>query len=393
MAEVPAADRMATGLVDVDAVLGGGFVAGSVLLITGQPGIGKSTLLQQIAHTVAHNSSVLYVSGEESAQQVYLRSLRLGAKKTDGLSIANASSADDIAASMLSGKYALTVVDSVQTIQTAAVPTSPGSPTQIMQSAQLLMKAAKASNTTLILVGHVTKEGDMAGPKLLEHLVDVVLTLEGDRYGGFKILRSLKNRFGSTQESGIFETTEQGLVPVANPSAALLAERQISDGSVVLATMEGSRPLLVEVQALVTPTSFGYPKRTASGYDLNRLSLLIAMISRRTKLNLSESDVFINIVGGLRVTEPAADLAICLAIASAAKGVQLSDDFVVFGEVGLSGEVRRVPFTESRLREVKKLGFKGAIGPSISPKPAGLHTVKNIQEAVAISLQQATKRS
>ncbi len=379
--------RIQTTMRDVDAVLGGGFVPGSVILITGQPGIGKSTLLQQIAHLVAKQNDVLYVSGEESAQQVFLRSQRLGASAKDSLFIANSNSADDIIASMQKTQYSLVIVDSIQTIQTSNVPTSPGSPTQIMQSTHVLMAAAKQTNTAIILVGHVTKDGDMAGPKLLEHLVDVVLTLEGDRYGGFKLLRSVKNRFGSTNESGIFETTETGLKEVVNPSAALLAERQVSDGSVVLATMEGSRPLLVEVQALVTTTSFGYPKRASSGYDLNRLSLLIAMISRRTKLDLSQSDVFINIVGGLRISEPAADLAVCLSIASAAKGIQLNEDLVVFGEVGLSGEVRHVPFMEARMREIKKLGFKGAIGPTHTPKVAGLHSVKNIQEAVAVALK------
>ena len=244
--------------------------------------------------------------------------------------------------------------------------------------------AAKQTNTALVVVGHVTKEGSIAGPKVLEHVVDVVLQLEGDRYGGFKLLRGVKNRFGSTNETGIFEMVEQGLMPVKNPSAALLAERQVSDGSVVLATMEGTRPLLVEVQALVNKTSYGYPKRAASGMDLNRLNLLVAMLERRTKLNLAEFDIYINIVGGIKITEPAADLAVCMAIASAAKGLQLKKNAVVFGEVGLSGEVRHVPYIDKRVAEAKKLGFDGAIGPIIKTgkQPAGLSGVMDVKSAL-----------
>jgi DNA repair protein RadA/Sms len=227
----------------------------------------------------------------------------------------------------------------------------------------MLTKAAKAHNTTLIIVGHVTKEGSIAGPKLLEHSVDAVLQLEGDRYGGFKVLRSVKNRFGSTNEAAIYEMKQTGLVAVDNPSAALLEERQITDGSIVLATMEGTRPLLVEIQALVNTSSYGYPKRAASGFDQNRLSLLIAMLERRTKLSLADKDIYINVVGGIGVNEPAADLAICMAIASASKGMQLKKNAVVFGELGLSGEVRHVPHIEKRVAEAKKLGFKAAIGP------------------------------
>jgi DNA repair protein RadA/Sms len=253
-----------------------------------------------------------------------------------------------------------------------------------------LTTAAKASGTALVLVGHVTKEGSIAGPKLLEHMVDVVLQLEGDRYGGFKILRGVKNRYGSTNEAGIFEMTDIGMKPVDNPSAALLAERQVSDGSIVHATMEGSRPLLVEVQALVNPTSYGYPKRTASGIDLNRVNLLIAMLERRTKLKLADKDIYVNIVGGIRLTEPAADLAVCMAIASAAKGMQLKKNAVVFGEVGLSGEVRHVPFLEKRIAEAKKLGFEAAIGPQVrsGKKPALLSSVSDIRSALNTFLEK-----
>jgi DNA repair protein RadA/Sms len=354
--------RILSGDDTMDEVLGGGFVPGSVSLLAGQPGIGKSTLLLQVAAAAANHVSVLYISGEESVEQVGLRASRLGLS-ADKLELASSNSADDIATTIAGGDYGLVVVDSVQTISAAAVASAAGSVSQITNATNLLMQAAKRSNTALLLVGHVTKEGSIAGPKVLEHVVDVVLQLEGDRYGGFKVLRSIKNRFGSTNESAIYEMTDEGLQPVSNPSAALLAERQVSDGSVVLATLEGARPLLVEVQALVNPTAYGYPKRAASGIDLNRVTLLIAMLERRTKLSLADKDVYVNIVGGLRINEPAADLAVVMAIASAAKGMQLKKDAVVFGEVGLSGEVRRVPFAEKRLSEAKKLGFVGAIGP------------------------------
>jgi len=250
----------------------------------------------------------------------------------------------------------------------------------------VLVAAAKASNTAMFVVGHVTKEGSIAGPKVLEHIVDVVLQLEGDAYGGFKVLRATKNRFGPTSEAAIMEMDEQGLRPVANPSQALLAERQISDGSVVLATLEGTRPLLVEVQALVNKTAYGYPKRAASGIDLNRVNLLVAMLERRTKLNLADQDIYINIVGGIRLQDPAADLAICMAIGSAAKGLQLKQNAVVFGEVGLSGEVRHVPFIEKRVAEAKKLGFDVAIGPrdrsTKRAKDSFLHVVPDVRTAL-----------
>lgn len=375
--------RLATGVNEVDTVLGGGFVSGSVNLIAGQPGIGKSTLLLQLAYELAKKQSVLYVSGEESAHQIGLRAKRLGTT-SDKLQLATSTSADDIAATIASGQYQLVVVDSIQTISCAAISSAAGNVSQITNSTQLLTAAAKQTDTALIVVGHVTKEGSIAGPKVLEHVVDVVLQLEGDRYGGFKVLRAIKNRYGSTNEAGIFEMKDEGLRPVENPSAALLAERQISDGSVVLATMEGTRPLLVEVQALVNKTSYGYPKRAASGIDLNRVNLLIAMLERRTKLSLSEQDIYVNIVGGIRLTEPAADLAVIMAIASAAKGLQLKKNSVVFGEVGLSGEVRHVPFIEKRIAEAKKLGFDGAIGPVIKSgkKPANYFGMNDVRSAL-----------
>jgi DNA repair protein RadA/Sms len=375
--------RLVTGMGEIDDIFGGGIVAGSVNLIAGQPGIGKSTLLLQLAYAVSAKQPVLYVSGEESAHQIGLRAERLGTLRPE-LQLATSNSADDIAATIASGGYKLVIIDSIQAVSCGAIASAAGSVSQISGSTQLLTLAAKQTNTAIILVGHVTKEGSIAGPKVLEHVVDVVLQLEGDRYGGFKLLRAAKNRFGSTNEAGIFEMVEDGLKPVANPSAALLSERQASDGSIVLATLEGTRPLLVEVQALVNRTSYGYPKRAASGFDLNRLNLLVAMLERRTKLKLAEQDIYINIVGGIQIREPAADLAICLAIGSAAKGLQLKQNAVVFGEVGLSGEVRHVPHADKRLAEAKKLGFDGAIGPVIKSgkKLAGLHGVSDVRSAL-----------
>lgn len=374
--------RLETNIQDVDVVLGGGFVVGSVNLIAGQPGIGKSTLLLQIADAIAKQHKVLYVSGEESGHQVGMRAERLGVGGKQ-LELATSTSADDIAATIATGNFDLVVVDSIQTVAASAVSSAAGSVSQITNSTQLVLNAAKQSATAVILVGHVTKEGSIAGPKVLEHVVDVVLQLEGDRYGGFKVLRATKNRFGPTTEAGIFEMDEKGLKPVDNPSEALLAERQVTDGSIVLATMEGTRPLLVEVQALVNKTSYGYPKRAASGIDLNRVNLLIAMLERRTKLSLADQDVYVNIVGGMRITEPAADLAVCMAIGSAARGLQLKANAVVFGEVGLSGEVRHVPYIEKRIAEAKKLGFEAAIGPAQKGKKSSfLKEVTDVRSAL-----------
>jgi DNA repair protein RadA/Sms len=381
VAKTQKATRLTTGVNDVDVVLGGGFVSGSVNLIAGQPGIGKSTLLMQLSAQLSRSHQVLYVSGEESLEQVSLRASRI-TPKDQNVMLASSTSSDDIAETILSSEYQVVIVDSIQTVSCASVSSAPGSISQITNSTYLLTQAAKQANVTLILVGHVTKEGNIAGPKLMEHLVDVVLNLEGDRYGGFKVLRAVKNRYGSTSEVGIFDMTEGGLTPVDNPSAVLLAERQVADGSIVLAAMEGTRPILVEVQALVNRTSFGYPKRAASGFDLNRLNLLTAVLTRRTKLDLSEFDVYINIVGGIKISEPAADLAICMAIASAAKGMQLNEDAVVFGEVGLSGEVRHVSNIEKRIKEANYLGFKNCIGPKSDIKNTKLQQVTSIKMAL-----------
>ncbi|MBQ3275125.1 DNA repair protein RadA [Candidatus Saccharibacteria bacterium] len=354
--------RLKTGFPDLNAVLGGGFLKGSVTLLTGQPGIGKSTLLMQICAEIAKFRPVLYISGEESAGQVKLRAERLGAN-SEKLNFASSTSGNDIAKTIESGDFDFVVVDSIQTLAIAEIASAPGGVSQVTNCGNLIIRAAKATDTAVVIVGHVTKEGTLAGPKVLEHLVDVVVNFEGDRYGGFKTVRAIKNRFGSTNEVAIFEMVESGLKEVKNPSAALLAERQNTDGSIILATLEGSRPLLVEIQALASKSSFGYPNRTASGFDLNRLKLLIAVLERRTKLNLYDQDIFINVVGGIKINDSGADLAICLAIASAVAGRKLNEDYVVFGEVGLGGEIRSVFRPDQRIAEAKKLGFTHAIAP------------------------------
>ena len=375
--------RLPTGIADLDAVLGGGILPAGVMLLAGQPGIGKSTLLMQVAAHVAEQSSVLYVSGEESASQVKLRATRLGATSGDDLQFVASTSADDIAATIRSGQYKLVIIDSIQTLSLEEIASAPGTVSQITNSSNVIIRAAKASGAAVILVGHVTKEGSIAGPKVLEHLVDVVLQFEGDRYGGFKVVRAAKNRYGSTSEAAIFEMNDKGLRVVENPSAALLAERQNADGSVVLATLEGNRPILVEIQALVNSTNFGYPKRTASGFDLNRLNLLIAVLEKRTKLNLSDKDIYVNVVGGLKLADRAADLAVAMAIASAAAGRKLDDGLVVFGEVGLGGEIRSAQGADKRLNEAKKLGFTQAIAPATSGKKNSfVKGVKDLRQAL-----------
>lgn len=377
--------RIDTGNGELNQVLGGGIVPGSVMLLSGDPGVGKSTLVLELAGTVGANAPVLYVSGEESAEQIKLRADRLGVQAN--IDLLSETDADAVAGTIQAGNYKLVIIDSIQTMSVESLTGGAGSIGQITASAQRLQAAAKASNTATVMIGHVTKEGNIAGPKILEHLVDVVLYLEGDRYGNFKALRGVKNRFGSTNEVGIFEMTNKGLVAVENPSGALLAERQPGAGSVVLATLEGTRPILVEVQALVSTSVFGYPKRTAAGFDLNRLNLLVAVLSKRAGLNLNNQDIYVNIVGGLKITEPAADLAIILAVASAYRNNLIATNVVAFGEVGLNGEVRSVGNVTKRLAEAKKLGFKHAIGPrSLDGKkyqPKGeLVGVSSIAEAI-----------
>ena len=382
----PESSRLKTGISDLDIVLGGGFLPGGVVLVAGQPGIGKSTLLAQVSSHISQKNSVLYVSGEESISQVKLRTERLGAEKSLDLTLATSNSAEDIAASIRQGEYQFVVVDSVQTLTLNEISSAPGSVSQITNSSNVIIRAAKAAGVSVILVGHVTKEGSIAGPKILEHLVDVVLNFEGDRYGGFRVVRAQKNRYGSTNEVAIFEMSEKGLNIVKNPSASLLAERKNLDGSIVLATLEGARPLLVEIQALVNQTSFGYPKRAASGFDLNRLNLLVAVLEKRTKLSLADKDIYINVVGGLKLSDPAADLAVAMAVASASAGRSLSDGAVVFGEVGLGGEVRSAQGWHTRIKEAKKLGFTYAIAPKTHKDPF-IKGVTDLRQALIDYLQ------
>ncbi|HEX7259380.1 MAG TPA: DNA repair protein RadA [Candidatus Saccharimonadia bacterium] len=376
--------RIDTKIPEVNQVLGGGMVPGSITLLSGDPGIGKSTLVLQLAAHIGSEHPVLYVSGEESANQIKLRADRLKVK-ADQLLLLSETNVGTVAATIEHGNYKLVIIDSIQTMSAEALTGSAGSVGQITASAQILQRIAKQQHIAMILIGHVTKEGAIAGPKVLEHLVDVVLYLEGDRYGSFKALRGIKNRFGSTSEVGIFEMQENGLIPVPNPSQALLAERQEAPGSVVLATVEGSRPILVEVQALVAKSVFGYPKRTASGFDLNRLNVLVAVLAKRAGLNLSDQDIYVNVIGGLKITEPAADLAIILAIASAFHNAPVAHNLIAFGEVGLSGEIRSVSNVSGRLAEAKKLGFRYAVGPS-KIETKGISRVKTIAEAVAAAI-------
>lgn len=376
-----AVDRISVGVGEVDNVLGGGLVPGSLVLLAGDPGIGKSTLVLQLASNVAKAHRVLYVSGEESPSQIKLRADRLTGITTDFDFLAS-TDADQVMAQASSGDYDLIIVDSIQTLVSSDATAAISTVGQITNITARIMNVAKASHTSFVIIGHVTKEGNVAGPRVLEHLVDAVLYLEGEKYGSLKVLRANKNRFGSTSEVGILEMTDHGLLPVDNPSAALLEERQHLPGSVVFAAMEGSRPIMVEVQALVSPSVFGYPKRTAVGVDMNRLGLLAAVMTKRGGINLSSSDIYVNIVGGLKINEPAIDLAIILAIASAHKGVVLPSDLTAFGEIGLSGELRSVSFAGRRLEEAGKLGFTKAL---VSPQTKAPSKVVNSMRVKTIA--------
>ena len=356
LAEVKAENfgRISSEISEMDRVLGGGVVPGSVILLGGEPGIGKSTLVMQIASKL---KNTYYISGEESLQQIKMRADRLKVK-AQNVNIIAETNVDAIITALSKIKPSLVIVDSVQTMYSADFPSTAGSLVQVRESALRLQKYAKQNNVPVILVGHVTKDGAVAGPKTLEHMVDVVLYLEGERFHDLRILRTTKNRFGATDEIGIFEIGSNGLEEVSNPSKIFLAERTTKTaGSVVTATIEGSRPLLIEIQALVSPSSFGYPKRTASGFDLNRLQLIIAILINRANLNLSGQDVYLNIAGGYSLKEPAGDLAVAMAIASAFKNKPIDSKTIIFGELGLSGEVRPVNLANKRLSEAKRLGF------------------------------------
>jgi DNA repair protein RadA/Sms len=357
-------ERFQIGIGEFDRVLGGGIVFGSVILVGGDPGIGKSTLLLQVmSHLASKGKKVLYISGEESLQQTKMRADRLGVS-SDHLFVVSETSLEKILQDIQSLRPSTVVVDSIQTIYSSELPSTPGSISQVREASSRLLYLAKHLSIPIFLVGHVTKEGFIAGPKVLEHMVDTVLYIEGEASHAFRILRTVKNRFGSTNEIGVFEMKDSGLVEVVNPSEFFLSERtQLTSGSIVMPSMEGSRPILIELQALVVPTNFGIPRRTAQGVDANRISLLVAVMEKRLGVHLSNQDIFLNIAGGMRVEEPAADLGMIAAIASNFRDQLVDPETVVFGEVGLGGEVRGVSQPEARTKEAARLGFKRCLLP------------------------------
>ena len=384
------ANRTSTGYVELDRVLGGGLVKGSLILLGGEPGIGKSTLILQLCEKVQGDGKVLYVSGEESAEQIKLRADRLDVKNDD-LMFLGETDIDVIKDAIADMKPKLVIIDSIQTMCSDEITAAAGSVSQVREITSQIMRMCKAQQITTIIIGHVTKEGNIAGPRVLEHMVDTVLYLEGERYNTYRILRAVKNRFGSTNEIGMFEMRQEGMCEVTNPSDILITEREDNpSGSCILASVEGTRPILVEIQALTSQTVFGLPKRTANGFDYNRLAVLIAVLEKRAGLSLGNQDVYLNVAGGMRISEPAADLGIIATVASSCKNVPISQSTVVMGEVGLTGEVRRINLIEKRLKEAEKLGFKTCIIPENNKKglkddyKLDIIGVKNIGEMLRI---------
>lgn len=383
------ASRVSTHMDEMNRVLGGGIVPGSLVLVGGDPGIGKSTLLLQMCRNLCQDSiRMLYISGEESLQQIKLRADRMGTFN-DHIALLCETNLEVIDGVIRREKPDLVIIDSIQTMYSDKVDSGPGSVSQVRETTGILMQIAKGLNITIFVVGHVTKEGVVAGPRVLEHMVDTVLYLEGDRHSAYRILRSVKNRFGSTDEIGVFEMENNGLKEVPNPSEFMLDGRPLdSSGSVVTCSIEGTRPILVEIQALVTRSNFGMPRRTAAGCDYNRVNLLMAVLEKRLGLRLSEYDAYVNIAGGFRMNEPAIDLGIVLAIVSSVRDQAIDDSLICFGEVGLSGEVRSVPLAEQRVNEARKLGFKTCILPQSVQKnlknTEGIRLigVRNVREAV-----------
>lgn len=372
--------RLSTGIKELDRVCGGGLVAGSVILVGGDPGIGKSTLLLQACAKIASLPAlpeVYYISGEEAIDQVRIRAKRLGLDQTP-VKLASSTDIKDIVATLENADAAVVIIDSIQTMYLDEVESTPGSVAQVRACSYELIKLAKRKGFTLFLVGHVTKQGAIAGPRVLEHMVDTVLYFEGERGHHFRILRAVKNRYGATDEIGVFEMQDQGLVEVDNPSALFLAERQGNiSGSCVFAGIEGSRPVLVEIQALVSPTSYASPRRAVVGWDSNRMSMVLAVLEARCGMNLSSQDVYLNIAGGLRISEPAADLAVAMAVISSLTNKSLPADMVIFGEIGLSGEIRAVSQPGLRLKEAGKLGFASAITPPTHSKEKKVNVEMN----------------
>lgn len=388
--QITESSRMTTGIGEFDRVLGGGIVQGSLVLVGGDPGIGKSTLLLQVCRNLAQcQKRVLYISGEESLAQIRMRAERMG-EFSNSLQILCETNLEDIRQVITAVKPEVVIIDSIQTMYNENVSSAPGSVSQVRETTGVLMQIAKGMNIAIFIVGHVTKEGVVAGPRVLEHMVDTVLYFEGDRYASYRVLRGVKNRFGSTNEIGVFEMRGTGLEEVANPSEYMLEGKpEGASGSVVACTMEGTRPVLLEVQALVCRTNLAFPRRTAAGTDLNRVNLLMAVLEKRAGLRLSECDAYVNIAGGIRMNEPALDLSIVLAIASSLKDQPIDEKTIVFGEVGLSGEVRSVSMPEQRVREAKKLGFDTVILPAVCCRQAAriegirLVGVRNVREAIA----------
>ncbi|MFH0917520.1 MAG: DNA repair protein RadA [Candidatus Omnitrophota bacterium] len=378
-------DRLKTNIVELDRVLGGGIVKGSVILIGGDPGVGKSTISLQVSnHLTKQSISVLYVSGEESVAQTKLRAKRLGESGSDNLYIVNQTDLSLIIEYIKKLKPQVVVIDSIQVIFDPGISSSPGSVSQVRECAGALTQLAKTTGTSIFIIGHVTKEGTLAGPRVLEHIVDTVLYFEGDRFAIYRILRAVKNRFGSTNEIGVFEMASAGLMEVKNPSEIFLAERPVNvSGTVVTSILEGTRPLLVEIQSLVSRSSFGYARRRAQGFDFNRLSLLVAVLEKRLGLALEAEDIFINVAGGIKIEDPAADLAVCAVIASSFRDQVVIPRSVVLGEVGLSGEIRSISSVLTRINEAEKLGFQHCILPKNSIK--NLKLKKSEMEIIAVS--------
>jgi len=393
-------ERWPLSMAEFARVLGGGMVPGSIVLLGGDPGIGKSTLMLQVALEMAGGSRVLYVSGEESARQIKMRAARLQAaspqqadESASNLYLVTETNLDAVLAHVGSVNPSLLVMDSIQTVYMDGLSSSAGSVSQVRECAARLRELAKETGMAVFLIGHVTKEGMIAGPRVLEHIVDTVLQLEGDRFQSYRLLRSMKNRFGPTSEVGVFEMREQGMAEVSNPSEAFLAERMLeAPGSAIAVTMEGTRPILVELQGLTSPTNFGNPRRTTNGMDFNRLLLISAVLTRRMGMRLADQDIFLNVVGGLRVEEPAADLAAAVAIASSLQDQPVRAEVVLVGEVGLSGELRWVSHMEARLREAAKLGFKSAVIPRrlrakvTIPGGFDIQEARSLREAIKIAL-------
>ncbi len=380
--------KNSTGFIELDRVLGGGLVKGSLILLGGEPGIGKSTLILQICDKVKGEGKVLYVSGEESAEQIKLRADRLGINNEDILFLGE-TDIDIVNQAIIDTNPKLVIIDSIQTMYSEEITAAAGSVSQVREITSQVMRVCKSRGITTIIIGHVTKEGNIAGPRVLEHMVDTVLYLEGERYFSYRILRGVKNRFGSTNEIGMFEMREEGMCEILNPSDILISEREDNPaGSCIVSSMEGTRPVLVELQALTAQTIYGYPKRTANGIDFNRLALLIAVLEKKSGILLGTQDVYLNVVGGLKINEPSIDLGICLVAVSSFKNISIPKDMVIMGEVGLTGEVRRINYIEKRLKESEKLGFKTCIIPESNKKDLkdnyklDIICVRNVNEAI-----------